>query len=82
MNQRCPLTPLPAPVMEYVYQAKYSTGAFGLTSTMKPCPDVDGLYQLPESAKSALVGRAVVVEHVTLGVSRVSNQFQRVRCHR
>ena len=42
----------------------------GFNSTINPCPDVAALYQLPDSAKSALLGRAVVAEQVTLGVRR------------
>src|SRR4051812_4394381 len=49
-----------------------STRALGFNSKTNPCPDVLGENQLPEYAKSALVERACVVEHVTFGVSRVS----------
>jgi hypothetical protein len=55
-----------------VYQAKKSSREPGLTSTVKPCPDNVGTYQFPERAKSALVGRAFVVEQVWLLVSRVN----------
>ena len=44
----------------------------GLYSTVNPCPLVAGSYQFPENAKSALDGRALVVEHVTFWVMRVS----------
>jgi hypothetical protein len=55
-----------------VYQAKNIADDTGLTSTVNPWPFVAASYQLPESAKSAFVGRALVVEHVTLRVMRVN----------
>ena len=70
--QRCPDAPDDCPFGAYVYQAKKITGEFGLTSKKNPCPDVDASNQLPEKLKSPLVGRALDVEHVTLGVMRVS----------
>ena len=47
----------------------------GLTSTVKPCPEVAGSYQLPERAKSALVGCGVAAEQVTFCVRRVSGMI-------
>src|SRR6266545_3862894 len=38
--QRCPAAPAPAPFGAYVIQAKKSTPETGLTSTVRPWPDV------------------------------------------
>ena len=50
-----------------MYQAKKSVRAAGLSSTNKPCPDVAGAYQFPESAKSEFVVRVGFREHATFG---------------
>ena len=71
--QRCPAAP--APLGTYVYQAKKSAFEFGLTSTVIPYPEVAGSYQFPEKPKSAFVGRALVVEHVTFCVRRVNGML-------
>jgi hypothetical protein len=55
-----------------MYQAKNSVADPGLTSMMKPWPDVAASNQLPPSAESLFVGRAFVVEQVALCVRRVS----------
>src|SRR5262245_53992180 len=60
------------PLGAYVYHVQNRTPAAGLSSNTKPWPEVPSANQLPEYAKSAFVGRADVVEHVTLGARRVS----------
>ena len=70
--QRCPAAPAPAPLGAYVYQAANTVLETGLTSTVSPWPDVAGAYQFPDRAKSAFVGRELVVEQVTFCVSRVN----------
>ena len=70
--QRCPAAPALAPFGAYVYQAAKIVPEVGLTSTVKPWPEVAGSNQFPERAKSALVGRALDVEQVTFCVSRVN----------
>src|SRR5271169_949342 len=73
--QRCPAAPAIAPIGSYVYQAANSAPESGLTSTVKPWPDVVGSYQFPEWAKSVLVGNGVVVAQVTFCVRRVNGMF-------
>ena len=47
-----------------------------MTSIVKPCPAVAGpAYQLPDKAKSALVGYGVVIEHVTFANKRVNTML-------
>jgi hypothetical protein len=65
--------PTLAPFGLYVNQDRKNALEFGATSAVNPCPAVAApAYQLPESAKSALVGYAFVTEQVTLGKRRVN----------
>src|SRR6185437_2819616 len=71
VNQRWPAAPAACPEGAYVYHAKNTIGDSGFTSNTKPCPEVAGANQLPDSAKSAFCAGAPPTTHVTLGVMRV-----------
>jgi hypothetical protein len=62
--QRCPASPALEPAGAYVYHPRNNVAEPGLTSTLKPWPDVAGSNQLPPSAESLLLGRSSVVEQV------------------
>jgi hypothetical protein len=70
--QRWPAAPEPAPLGAYVYQATKTAAELGFTSTVKPWPEVAAVNQFPEKPKSAFVGRALVVEHVSFCNRRVN----------